>query len=235
METTLGDPGKFLRQCDRWVRTTWRSNSTSLFSDFTVWKSQPWCVYAVYLSSFVNFALFYDFALLYTTYLCFKDVSDIDTKTALKYMAGLLFFSKMVKPFPHFWRNPLDIIYIPGYILFGYFHSFVKLKALLTVWRISWGTRDVDGGSYQYATGLLAQTYPIDQNGKTVPTPVPATCVERLPKPVSPIFSTRYPLAPLITSRPTPYFQRLKFPPSEAVTQAQAHARKRKLVYKQFT
>jgi hypothetical protein len=66
IETTLGTYPKFLSQCLRWVRTTWRSNSATLFTDRTVWYTQPWCVYAVYWTSFVNFALFYDGALAYT-------------------------------------------------------------------------------------------------------------------------------------------------------------------------
>ncbi|CAM6085753.1 unnamed protein product [Calypogeia fissa] len=51
MVTTLGTSGgwkKFRGQLDRWARTTWRSNSTTLFADRTAWWTQPWCVYAVY-------------------------------------------------------------------------------------------------------------------------------------------------------------------------------------------
>ena len=145
IETTFGNPRIFLKQCDRWVRSTWRSNSTSLFADQTVWKSQPWCVYAVYLSSFVNFALFYDFALFYTLYYA-VEASEVDRTTALASLTLILFISKMIKPFPHFWRHPKDLIFIPGYILFGYFHSLVKLKALLTVTTIAWGSRaGIDG------------------------------------------------------------------------------------------
>ena len=42
IETTLGTYPKFMDQCLRWVRTTWRSNSCSLFTDRTVWLRQPW-------------------------------------------------------------------------------------------------------------------------------------------------------------------------------------------------
>lgn len=144
IETTLGDPHKFLKQCDRWARTSWRSNSTSLFVDFAVWQSQPWCVYAVFLSSFVNFALFYDFALSLTLYHAVVDTAAAKM-VALTWLVLILFASKMIKPLPHFWRYPADIVYLPGYILFGYFHSLVKLRALLTVTTIAWGSRpDVD-------------------------------------------------------------------------------------------
>ncbi|CZT07804.1 uncharacterized protein RAG0_13122 [Rhynchosporium agropyri] len=179
LETTLGDPGKFFKQMDRWIRTTWRSNSTSLFSDMTPWKTQPWSVYAVYFSSFVNFALLYDIALFTTLWYgsgnapfpwlhsCLKwedgdwsrqlssshcapalwfsslpnALHEIDRATFMWFLAIMLFLTKMIKPLPHFWRNPADTTYIPFYILFGYYHSLIKFKALLTVWAVSWGTR----------------------------------------------------------------------------------------------
>lgn len=49
--------------------------------------------------------------------------------------------SKLVKPWPHFWQYPRDLIYLPGYILFGYAHSLIKLYALITFWDVAWGGR----------------------------------------------------------------------------------------------
>ncbi|KAJ9161072.1 Glycosyltransferase family 2 protein [Coniochaeta hoffmannii] len=64
IETTVGVESpvvkKYLGQCTRWARTTWRSNSCSLFTDRTVWYRQPYCAYAVYLTSFTNFAAVVD-------------------------------------------------------------------------------------------------------------------------------------------------------------------------------
>lgn len=153
IETTLGEYPKYLLQCIRWVRTTWRSNSTSLFSDRIVWRTQPWCVYAVHLTSFVNFALFYDSALILT--LWFALDHSLDKKPALTYLGLWIFLSKLVKPFSYFWRRPQDLIYLPGYLLFGYFHSFIKLYAMFTFWVTAWGSRvGVDGRSeYSVKTG----------------------------------------------------------------------------------
>ena len=174
IETTLGNPKTFLKQCDRWVRTTWRSNSTSLFADQTVWKSQAWCVYAVYLSSLVNFALFYDFALFYTLYYAIE-AGEANKTTALSSLAITLFVSKMIKPFPYFWRHPQDLIYVPGYILFGYFHSLVKLKALLTVTTIAWGSRaGIDG-----PTPIVTSTQE-DLEASTAPQPGSQVLVEQV-------------------------------------------------------
>lgn len=148
IETTLGEYPKYLLQCLRWVRTTWRSNPRSLFLDRTVWRTQPWCVYAVHLTSFVNFALFYDGAQFLTLSLALDHAEDqsLDKKRALSYLGLWIFLSKLVKPFPFFWRRPQDLVYLPGYLLFGYFHSFIKLYAMFTFWVTIWGGRPgIDG------------------------------------------------------------------------------------------
>jgi cellulose synthase/poly-beta-1,6-N-acetylglucosamine synthase-like glycosyltransferase len=138
IETTLGTYPKFLSQCLRWVRTTWRSNSASLFTDRTVWYTQPWCVYAVYWTSFVNFALFYDGALAYTLL-----KSPLGTAANLKYLAAWIFCTKMVKLTPYFLREPQDLVMLPGYFVFAYFHSLIKLYAGLTFWETNWGGRNL--------------------------------------------------------------------------------------------
>lgn len=141
IETTLGTYPKFLSQCLRWVRTTWRSNSASLFTDRTVWRTQPWCVYAVYLTSFVNFALFYDAALIYTLV---NSKLGSEVPGALSYLLRWIFISKMVKLTPYFLREPQDLIMLPGYFLFAYFHSLIKLYAGLTFWETNWCGRNLD-------------------------------------------------------------------------------------------
>jgi hypothetical protein len=168
METTLGmaEAGgwkKFRGQLNRWARTTWRSNPTSLFVERAVWRSQPWSVYAVYLSSFVNFVLFYDTALFFSLYyssfgdlydkcselsiepygksLCLPFGISWSQSSALWILAGLILLSKLIKPLPHYMRNPRDLMYVPLQIAFGYWHSWVKLYALLTVRNVAWGTR----------------------------------------------------------------------------------------------
>ena len=168
METTLGmaEAGgwsKFRGQLNRWARTTWRSNSTSLFVERAVWQTQPWSVYAVYLSSFINLALFYDPALFFSlhyssfgelydkcselsveTYeklICLPPGVSLRKSSALWILAGLILLSKLIKPLPHYMRNPRDLMYVPLQIVFGYWHSCVKLYALLTVRNVAWGTR----------------------------------------------------------------------------------------------
>lgn len=138
IETTLGTFPKFIWQCVRWSRTTWNSNAASLFTDRTVWRRQPWCVYAVYLTSFANFALFYDPALVFTF-----------SRTTWRHQWGLspificITLSKLVKLTPYFLRHPRDLIFLPAYCVFVYSHSPIKLFALLTLWDTSWSGRNL--------------------------------------------------------------------------------------------
>ncbi|KAL2270731.1 hypothetical protein VTJ83DRAFT_102 [Remersonia thermophila] len=144
METDVGveEPleKKFLGQCLRWVRTTWRSNPCSLVTDRTVWRRQPYCVYAVYLTSLTNFALFTDGGLLWL----FRRSSWCTSPTQLYALALWILLTKTVKVFDYFRRNPRDIPLFPVYVLFAYFHSLIKLYALFTFYRTAWGGRQLD-------------------------------------------------------------------------------------------
>ncbi|KAE9384859.1 hypothetical protein BT96DRAFT_1026770 [Gymnopus androsaceus JB14] len=135
--TTVGQYPKFLGQCLRWSRTTWRSNTASLLTDGTVWRTQPWCVYAVHVTSLINFALFYDGAMIALWGHC-----SWSSQHSMAWLIIWILGGKMVKPCLHFYRYPKDLVYLPGYILFGYYHSiFIKLRAALTFYDASWGTR----------------------------------------------------------------------------------------------
>ena len=141
METTVGVYPTFLLQCLRWARSTWRSNSASLFTDRTVWYRQPWSVYGIYLTSFVNFALFYDATLIFSLRrTSFAEKNDLSTL----FLVFWIFMSKTIKLIPHFARCPRDVVYFPGYIAFAYFHSFLKLYAGLTFYVTTWGSRPPD-------------------------------------------------------------------------------------------
>jgi cellulose synthase/poly-beta-1,6-N-acetylglucosamine synthase-like glycosyltransferase len=153
MRTPLGVEGwvKFSAQLDRWVRTTWRSNSTLLFSERTPWLTQPWSVYGVYLSLFVNLNLFYDSALFVTL-----ASSSWGTTTKLFLLGLAILLSKLIKPLPHLLREPRDWPYFLINILFGWVHSLIKLKALFTVFNIAWGSRPgIDGVVSLDAAGTL--------------------------------------------------------------------------------
>ncbi|EAQ93868.1 hypothetical protein CHGG_02103 [Chaetomium globosum CBS 148.51] len=102
MHTTIGVDAsahiKFLGQCKRWARTTWRSNLCSLITERSVWASQPYCVYAVYLTSLTNFAAVTDGLLVYL----FTRSSAYTSTVVLGGLVGWILFTKVVKVFDYF-------------------------------------------------------------------------------------------------------------------------------------
>lgn len=161
IETTLGAYPRFTSQCLRWVRTTWRSNSASLFTDRTVWRRQPWCVYAVYITSFFNFALFNDAGLAYLLW-----SSGFGTPISYTALGIWIFATKMVKLWPYFQRHPEDLRMLPGYFAFAYSHSLIKLYAMLTFWDCHWGGRDLNAINTK-AAGQGKITTPTSSTGTT--------------------------------------------------------------------
>lgn len=176
--TTVGvaDPvaTKFLGQCRRWVRTTWRSNSCSLFTDGSVWSQQPWCVYAVYFTSFTNFALFTDAALVYL----------IRQSSAAQWwwlVVLWIVFTKAVKVSAYFWQHPQDLWTFPCYLLFAYFHSLIKLWALLTFWDCTWSGRDFTKIDAQArASSDDSTTAPASDDTPAPPADKPASAAQTL-------------------------------------------------------
>jgi hypothetical protein len=58
-------------------------------------------------------------------------------------LVAFILLSKTVKLWSHWYNEPRDILLFPVNVLFAYFHSFVKLQALITFWDNKWGGRDL--------------------------------------------------------------------------------------------
>ncbi|KAK5109391.1 Type 2 glycosyltransferase [Meristemomyces frigidus] len=143
IRTTLEDSSKYLSQCLRWVRSNWRSNLTSMFVERHYWWTQPWSTYSVLQTTITAWALPYDILIFYAWYQATASWNH-EQRTALFIClaAWTFLFSKTVKLWGHFIRYPADIRYLPFYILFGYFHGFIKLWGLMTLSETTWGSRD---------------------------------------------------------------------------------------------
>ena len=133
----VGEYPKYLKQCLRWARTTFRSNTCSLITDRSVYRS-PWSVYALQISQMINFALFYDASLVFTL-----TRTGFFSATAMRALCTWILVSKLPKLLPYFWRHPADLIYLPCYYVFAYYHSLIKLWALLTWFDIQWSGRNL--------------------------------------------------------------------------------------------
>ncbi|KAF2432771.1 hypothetical protein EJ08DRAFT_584889 [Tothia fuscella] len=156
IETTIGDYPKFLSQCLRWARTTWRSNAAALFTDRTVYRKHPWCTYAVYLVSFFNFALAYDAGLIYLL-----GKTSFHSQASVNALLLWVCLAKLVKVRSYFYKYPSDLVYAPAYIAFIYYHCFIKLWAGLTFWETSWGSRPLHTYGDDIDAREPKQSYPV--------------------------------------------------------------------------
>jgi len=76
--------------------------------------------------------LYFLFTLLVSSPLCRNIVAS--------YMVWLL-ATRTAKLLPHLWYQPEHIIYVPAFIIFGYYFAIMKIYALFTLHETAWGTR----------------------------------------------------------------------------------------------
>ncbi|KAF2401792.1 hypothetical protein EJ06DRAFT_361093 [Trichodelitschia bisporula] len=145
VQTTLEDNPKYLKQCLRWARSNWRSNWTSMFVEFSVWRRHPWSTFAVFQTTITSWSIVLDTLLTWL----FWEVSATWHPEWFKWTARSLCYlwiflgCRIVKYLEHFWRYPQDLKYILLIPAFGYFHScFIKLYAMLTMHVTAWGSRE---------------------------------------------------------------------------------------------
>ncbi|KAK3168384.1 hypothetical protein OEA41_004831 [Lepraria neglecta] len=148
--TTLEDNPNFVKQCLRWSRSNWRSNITSMFCDGHIWrladgpltKKQPWSTYAVYQTTLLQWAFLWDCLLLYLYFISTELWSPESQLLGLAALLSWMLMSKFVKLLGHYIRYPVDLLFLPISIIFGYLHGLIKAKAMLSLNVTAWGTRD---------------------------------------------------------------------------------------------
>ncbi|PGH09428.1 hypothetical protein AJ80_07704 [Polytolypa hystricis UAMH7299] len=131
VQTTLESDLKFLKQCVRWSRSNWRSNLRSLL-EWTTWRRYPWSTYTVFLTTPTQLTLMTEPLLIW---LCHK-TTEADAVLNFPSMVQLLGFiasTKFVKLVSHYRRHPWDLVLSPVSVLFGYFHSLIKIYSAFTL------------------------------------------------------------------------------------------------------
>ncbi|KXN85843.1 Hyaluronan synthase 3 [Leucoagaricus sp. SymC.cos] len=144
--STMKPNWRFLKQVLRWTRNTWRSDMRSLFMERHIWTSHPYVAYTMVDKLFNPFTLLVGPCLV--SYLIYKSTIPIAQggyhlpwwNIILSYMVWLS-ATRTAKLLPHLWNRPQDIIYVPAFILFGYYFAVMKLYALCTLHETGWGTR----------------------------------------------------------------------------------------------
>jgi hypothetical protein len=105
-----------------------------------IWLTQPWSVYGVYIAGMVNFAIVWDWLLWYM----YRQTPWNNGWHDVRLMIFWILASKFVKLLPYFRRYPKHLLLFPGYVLFAYFHSLIKLQALLTFYNVEWSGRKIE-------------------------------------------------------------------------------------------
>jgi hypothetical protein len=148
LNTELGTWPQYVHQVVRWNRTTWRSNPRALFQQPRSWTRFPWTTYAVLVYSFVRLSLFYEVSMAWLLGAGLEEW-ELEQWCGLARVVLVVWVMGMkgVKVGAYFKTYPYDLVYAPGYILFGWYCSLVKVYALLTCWNAYWGTAaPADGG-----------------------------------------------------------------------------------------
>ncbi|KAM0414715.1 hypothetical protein ACHAPT_013454 [Fusarium lateritium] len=138
IDTTLGEWPRFRGQLLRRARTTFRSNPVMLRDPVFLFR-YPWSAFMVYWAGLVNFALFWDTALI----LSLVKIKGIHPAEIVLFLIWML-WTKVVKIIPNLYKHPCDVPFGIFQVLFGYVHSFLKLWALLTFWDCDWSVRNLD-------------------------------------------------------------------------------------------
>lgn len=97
-------------------------------------RTQPWSTYSVLQTTVTAWAFLYDVLIFAAWYQASATWSQPRQTQLLVFLFTWTFvFSKTVKLWGHFFRYPADIVFIPVYVSFGYFHGLIKLWGLLTL------------------------------------------------------------------------------------------------------
>jgi hypothetical protein len=138
VEVALDTSGvmELLTQSLRKARTSFRSTCASLTSPIS-WFRHPWCTYAVYATSILDIPLLYDAALIYTLW----ESRLGEQQHALFYLSRVMLGAKLLEVIPYFLREPQDLFMAPGYLIWSYVQSILKLVAMLTFWNTGPGER----------------------------------------------------------------------------------------------
>ncbi|KAF4982554.1 hypothetical protein FDECE_17487 [Fusarium decemcellulare] len=136
VEVPLGSHSEFIADCQRWIRSTWRLN-TSMLCFKECWRF-PWAVYATWLSGLFSFTLLFDVIVI---------VVFLFTQLFAEHWAhvfvvlGLIMFMKLIHTLPPWLRMvrmPFSLATMLLCSLFllpaQYLLCLLKIKTLLTYW-----------------------------------------------------------------------------------------------------
>jgi len=145
--TTFESGWKYIQQCLRWRRNTWRSDLTFLFSERKVWKTNFFTAFLLLDKLFLPFFMLYGLVVIPVYSIFYKDYIIFVVWTVW------LILTRILKLVHYFYYNPSKIFYIPIFIAFQYFNVFISFYSLFTIYDRKWGSRSVGVVNNQVVRG----------------------------------------------------------------------------------
>ncbi|KAF8978724.1 hypothetical protein BGZ46_006206 [Entomortierella lignicola] len=137
--STFKDNWRFIKQVLRWTRNTWRSDFRSLFMERRIWTRHPYVAFTM-VDKIFNPITLLSGPVSVVAMACQGKFHLPLWDIFISYVVWLM-LTRIVKLLPHLFRRPQDIIWVPGFLIFGYYFAVMKIYALFTLHEVGWGTR----------------------------------------------------------------------------------------------
>ncbi|KAK3804597.1 MAG: glycosyltransferase like family 2-domain-containing protein [Benniella sp.] len=137
--STFKNNWRFIKQVLRWTRNTWRSDFRSLFTERVIWRRHPYVAFTMVDKIFNPITLLsgpISVIVMAADGKFHLPLWDI----VISYVVWLM-MTRIVKLLPHLFKRPQDIIWVPAFLIFGYYFAVMKIYALFTLHEVGWGTR----------------------------------------------------------------------------------------------
>ncbi|KFH62628.1 hypothetical protein MVEG_12020 [Podila verticillata NRRL 6337] len=137
--STFKDNWRFVKQVLRWTRNTWRSDFRSLFTERRIWSRHPYVAFTM-VDKIFNPITLLSGPISVMAMMIKGDFHLPIWDIIISYVVWLM-MTRIVKLLPHLFRRPQDIIWVPAFLIFGYYFAIMKIYALFTLHEVGWGTR----------------------------------------------------------------------------------------------
>ncbi|KAG0329363.1 hypothetical protein BGZ99_002369 [Dissophora globulifera] len=137
--STFKNNWRFVKQVLRWTRNTWRSDFRSLFTERRIWTRHPYVAFTM-VDKIFNPITLLSGPISVLVMACEGKFHLPLWDIVISYVVWLM-MTRIIKLLPHLFRRPQDVIWVPAFLIFGYYFAIMKLYALFTLHEVGWGTR----------------------------------------------------------------------------------------------
>ncbi|KAI1318570.1 hypothetical protein EDD11_006260 [Mortierella claussenii] len=137
--STFKNNWRFIKQVLRWTRNTWRSDFRSLFTERKIWSRHPYVAFTM-IDKIFNPITLLSGPISVIVMACEGKFHLPLWDIIISYVVWLM-MTRIIKLLPHLFKRPQDIIWVPAFLVFGYYFAIMKVYALFTLHEVGWGTR----------------------------------------------------------------------------------------------